>query len=139
MTKFFTLFLVTVLLLSFVKVSYAQTVPSKCQQYAQLIEEYDWNVVIAAQIINNESTCDSTAHNASSTTGDDSYGLFQVNLYGSLAKSRPNAQWLLNPQNNVAYAYKLYSTPIDPASSTDMRIEGFTPWLNSLTLALQEM
>lgn len=115
---------------------YGDSVPSQCQQFAPLIESYNWNPVIAARIMAHESTCDPTVVNASSTTGDLSIGLMQINIYGKLAKSRPSKEWLLNPQNNVSYAYSLYSTPLDPASTTDTRIEGFTPWLNSLTIAL---
>jgi hypothetical protein len=118
---------------------HAQVIPSKCLQYAPLIEQYDWNYAIAASIMAHESSCDPSAVNASSTTGDDSYGLFQVNLYGNLAKSRPSAEWLSNPANNVAYAYSLYSAPFDPASTTDTRITGFTPWETSLAIALKDM
>lgn len=131
---------VSLLVLNFIIItnrSLAYNTPAQCAQYVPLVEQYDWNTQIAVSIMFGESTCDETAHNASSTTHDDSYSLFQINLYGKLAESRPSAEWLAIPANNIAYAYKLYSTPIDPASTTDTRILGFTPWINQLTLALK--
>jgi hypothetical protein len=66
-----------------------------------------------------ESGWNTHAHLYSTITGDDSYSCFQVNRYGSLAKSRPSAEWLTDPYNNVQYAAGMY------------RAQGWKPWLNS--------
>jgi hypothetical protein len=54
------------------------------------------------------------AHNFSNKTGDDSYGMFQINLYGAL-KGRlsdfhlKSAKELINPVTNAQIAYKMSS------------------------------
>jgi len=54
-----------------------------------------------------ESGGNPNAHNLNHKTKDDSYGLFQINLYGGLAKSRPQGWQLLDPEFNVKYAAEL--------------------------------
>lgn len=73
-----------------------------------LIESKDWDVKTALRVARCESNFNSMAHNFNPTSGDDSYGIFQINRYGELAKSRPSPAWLLDPQNNVDYAYQMY-------------------------------
>lgn len=72
------------------------------------ISKYPWDVSIAYQIMWCESEGNPTNHNFSHETKDDSWGLFQVNLYGKLALTRPPAEWLKIPENNIEFAYKLY-------------------------------
>lgn len=47
-------------------------------------------------------------HNYNPATGDDSWGCFQVNRWGGMAQTRPAAEWLINPENNVKYAIGIY-------------------------------
>lgn len=49
-----------------------------------------------------------TKHNFNHATRDDSWGLFQINLYGPNAKSRPKSDWLIIPENNIAHAAGMY-------------------------------
>lgn len=46
--------------------------------------------------------------NDNPNTGDYSVGCFQINLIGDMRKSRPPEPWLLQPENNVRYAYEMY-------------------------------
>jgi hypothetical protein len=66
---------------------------------------------IAFGIIMKESTGRPYAHNQNSNTGDNSYGLFQINMIGSLGPARreqfglKNNEDLFNPLTNAAVAY----------------------------------
>ena len=63
-----------------------------------------------------ESGLNPLAHNYNPKTGDNSWGLFQINLYGDLKHERPSPEWLVIPENNIQYAYELYLR------------SGWTPW-----------
>jgi hypothetical protein len=60
-----------------------------------------------------ESTGDPLAHNTNSSTGDNSYGLFQVNMLGILGPYRlekfdlPNNEALFDPVTNAQVAYHM--------------------------------
>jgi hypothetical protein len=68
---------------------------------------------IAFGIVMKESTGRPYAHNKNSNTGDNSYGLFQINMIGSLGPARreqfglENNEDLFNPLTNAAIAYKM--------------------------------
>lgn len=62
----------------------------------------------ALEIAKCESGLNPSAINDNPKTGDYSVGLFQINLYGDLAKERPSREWLLIPENNIQFAYELY-------------------------------
>lgn len=72
------------------------------------IAQYDWDKDLAYKIMKCESGGNPNALNNTPSTGDYSVGLFQINLYGDNAKSRPSEDWLKVPENNIAYAYELY-------------------------------
>jgi hypothetical protein len=68
---------------------------------------------IAFGIVMKESTGRPHAHNKNSNTGDNSYGLFQINMIGSLGPARreqfglESNEDLFNPLTNAAIAYKM--------------------------------
>lgn len=69
---------------------------------------YDWDVRTAYAICMAESGGDPIAHDYSDATKDDSYGLFQINLYGNLKYGRPAPNVLVTVKGNVEFAYRLY-------------------------------
>lgn len=73
-----------------------------------LIAQYDWDVPTAYAVMMAESRGNPNALNNNPATADYSVGLFQINLYGALANDRPSEEWLRVPENNVAYAYKMW-------------------------------
>lgn len=89
---------------------------SKNSDIVKLICSKDWSCERALAIAKCESGLNPLAVNDNPKTGDYSIGLFQINLLGNLANSRPSAEWLKNPQNNIDYAYKMYQS------------QGWKPW-----------
>lgn len=88
-----------------------------CKQYEPAVARYnDWNVSTMLAIMMAESGCNADHINNNPGTGDYSVGLLQINLFGALANSRPSADWLFNPTNNIDYAHKLYER------------SGYSPW-----------
>ncbi len=87
-------------------------------QYKCFINRYDWNTTTAYNVMMCESSGRPDVNNFTHATRDNSWGLFQINIYGRLANTRPSAEWLKDPENNVEYAYQLY------------RQNGWKPWLN---------
>lgn len=78
------------------------------EAYISLISSKNWDVPTALAIMSCESGASSTIHNLNPITGDDSYGLFQINLAGKLKLSRPIPEELKNPVINIDYAYSLW-------------------------------
>jgi hypothetical protein len=68
---------------------------------------------VAFGIVMKESTGRPYAHNQNSNTGDNSYGLFQINMIGSLGPARREQfglatnEDLFNPLTNAAIAYRI--------------------------------
>lgn len=55
-----------------------------------------------------ESSGNPVAHNYNPSTGDDSWGLYQINLYGRLKDDRPSVEELKDPEKNIAFAAELF-------------------------------
>lgn len=83
--------------------------PQGCEHYRQLISQYDWRIETATAVMQAESSCNPQAVNNNPGTGDYSVGLFQINLYGANARTRPSEAELKDPATNIAWAYRLYS------------------------------
>lgn len=72
-----------------------------------------YGLKMAWAIVKAESTMRPYAHNDNPRTGDNSYGLFQINMYRSLEASRQEAYGLENneelfdPYTNASIAYKI--------------------------------
>lgn len=81
-----------------------------CEQYRDIIDNYDWDVEIAMKIASHESGCDTSIVNDNPATGDYSIGIFQINIFGANAKYRPSEQALKDPATNIAYAYSLWKS-----------------------------
>jgi len=74
----------------------------------EMIKSYDWDYDIALAIAKCESSLNAGVVNDNPATRDYSVGIFQINLYGDNAFSRPSEEWLKVPANNVYYAHQLY-------------------------------
>ena len=77
-------------------------------------------VDLALRVMEKESGGDPSSHNDNPATGDDSYGLFQINLYGRLAESRPSPEELLDPEKNIQFAAQVFQS------------SGWHPWKNTM-------
>jgi hypothetical protein len=75
----------------------------------------DYGLRMAWAIVQKESTARPYAHNDNPKTGDDSYGLFQINMMGSMGPERMKKHNLsskldlFNPLTNAQIAYKMSS------------------------------
>lgn len=81
------------------------------EQWRSLVSQYNWNVDTVLAIMRCESGGNPNAVGDRSTAYA-SYGLMQVRAL----PGRPSPEWLLVPENNIAYAYQLYAS------------SGFRPW-----------
>lgn len=77
-------------------------VANRCEEFRNLVKQYDWNVEVMLAIMMAESSCNPNALNTNSDGSNDS-GLFQIN---SIHK-KPNRE---NPELNVRYAYQIYKS-----------------------------
>jgi hypothetical protein len=73
------------------------------------------DLITAVAIAGGESGWDAAAHNPNANTGDNSYGLFQINMLGKMGPSR-RASWglsnneeLFDPVTNLRAAFALYT------------------------------
>ena len=64
----------------------------------------------AIKVMIQESSRNPAVHNYNPSTGDDSYGCFQINLAGNNKLTRPPASELVKAEVNVAYAYRLWQS-----------------------------
>lgn len=62
----------------------------------------------AIKVMIQESSRNPAVHNYNPSTGDDSYGCFQINLAGNNKLTRPPASELIKAEVNVAFAYNLW-------------------------------
>src|ERR1700761_6457891 len=96
----------------------------------------DLNIAVA--VAHAESGFNANAHNGNAGTGDDSYGLWQINYYGSLKDSRTKAfgpgTGLFDPQKNANAAYQIFKGSGWDAWST-YKNNDYKKYLDSSTLA----
>lgn len=71
--------------------------------------KYDWPQDQAHKVMMQESSNNPHIINDNPNTGDYSVGCFQINLIGSMRATRPSEASLLIAENNVKYAYQMYS------------------------------
>lgn len=78
------------------------------EQWRALVSQYDWDVATALRIMQCESGGNSQAIGDNYPIGGihaPSIGLMQIRAL----PGRPSPDWLLIPENNISYAYDLYS------------------------------
>ena len=76
-----------------------------CQTYRQLVEQYDWNARIMLAVMQAESGCNPNAISPVNYDGVRDYGLMQL-----------HGQYILEPSQNVAAAYRLW------------KVQGYQAW-----------
>lgn len=89
--------------------------PIGCENYRQLISQYDWNVDVALNVMRAESGCNPNAKGDNRVIGGiyaPSCGLFQIRTL----QGRPTCEQLQDPATNLEWAFKLY------------RSSGWKPW-----------
>jgi soluble lytic murein transglycosylase-like protein len=88
--------------------------PMGCENYRELVSQYNWNVSVILQIMKAESSCNPAA------VGDNypirgllapSCGLMQIRTIGD----RPSCEALKDPATNIAWAYRIYQSQGYPA------------------------
>jgi hypothetical protein len=86
-----------------------------------IVSQYPlWNTETMVNISFCESSFRPQVVNDNPNTKDYSVGLFQINLYGNLAKERPSKEELKDPEKNIEFAYKLWQS------------QGYNAWRNCL-------
>jgi hypothetical protein len=81
--------------------------PTGCENYRQLLSQYDWNVNVMSAICHAESRGNPSAIGDNYVIGGvyaPSCGLFQVRTLSS----RPSCEALKDPATNIAWAYRIY-------------------------------
>lgn len=68
-----------------------------CQSYRHIVAQYDWNVQIMSAVMQAESGCNPNAISPVNYDGVRDYGLMQL-----------HGQYILEPSQNVAAAYRLW-------------------------------
>lgn len=89
--------------------------PIGCENYRQLISQYEWNVDVALNVMRAESGCNPNAKGDNRVIGGiyaPSCGLFQIRTL----QGRPTCEQLQDPATNIEWAFKLY------------RASGWKPW-----------
>lgn len=104
----------------------------------------DADLVAVVAIAGRESKYDPSAHNTNATTGDDSYGLMQINMRGSLGPERrklfgitTDAE-LFDPVTNMRAAYTLYKrSGLEPWGGYKGRSNTYGTDMNAAAAAVQ--
>lgn len=87
-----------------------------------------------------ESSGNPAAYNGNSTTGDNSYGLWQINMYGALGQARmqqlgiTDPAQLLDPVTNAQAAYTIWGGS-DQNFNTAWGYKDYSQWLPSAVAA----
>jgi len=89
--------------------------PTELADMLELVGFKGYSLKLAWAVVMRESRGNSGSHNKTSSTGDNSYGLFQINMLGSLGEDRrekfgikSNAE-LLDPVTNAQAAFYMTS------------------------------
>ena len=90
----------------------------------QILNKFGKDGEKALKISYCESRHNPQTHNYNPKTHDDSYGLFQINLWGNNKLKRPSVEVLTTVEGNINYAYDLYTWDKQKGHN------GFTDWVN---------
>lgn len=99
-----------------------QAQPAGVERYRPIVAKHfpAHEVETALKVMQQESSGRPDAHNYSDETADDSWGLYQINLYGNLKHGRPDPGWLTDPENNISYAANMFKG------------QGWKPWAGTM-------
>lgn len=105
--------------------------PKECKELLQAVGFSGKNLRMAWAVAQKESSCRPMAWNKNAKTGDNSYGIFQINMIGSLGQERlqqfslNSKSQLFDPVKNAQIAFHMSKKGINWSSWTNLHSSKF--------------